>query len=158
MDQLWAPWRTALFENYNTGGCIFCDLPALGDDRKSAILHRGRHAFIIMNAYPYASGHLMVVPFRHVARLDELTAEERAEIMELIVLAERALSRALKPEGFNVGFNLGKAAGAGVDQHLHCHIVPRWVGDTNFMPVLGETRVINESLADTYDKIKEHLP
>jgi ATP adenylyltransferase len=100
----------------------------------------------------------MVVPFRHVARLDELTAEERAEIMELIVLAERALSRALKPEGFNVGFNLGKAAGAGVDQHLHCHIVPRWVGDTNFMPVLGETRVINESLADTYDKIKEHLP
>ena len=158
MDQLWAPWRAVLFDNYKSDGCIFCDLPALGDDRKALILHRGQGAFIIMNAYPYSSGHLMVVPFRHVARLDELTGEERSEIMELVALAERVLTRALKPEGFNVGFNLGKAGGAGVDSHLHCHVVPRWVGDTNFMPVLGETRVINESLEATYDKIKEQLP
>lgn len=158
MDQLWAPWRAALFDNYKSDGCIFCDLPVLGDDRKALILHRGQSAFIIMNAYPYSSGHLMVVPFRHVARLDELTGEERSEIMELVALAERVLTRALKPEGFNVGFNLGKAGGAGVDSHLHCHVVPRWVGDTNFMPVLGETRVINESLEATYDKIKEQLP
>lgn len=157
MEQLWAPWRAQLFENYKGDGCIFCDLPAAGDDTKTLILYRGRQAFVIMNAYPYTAGHLMVVPFRHVARLSGLTIEERAEIMELAAKCETAIAKAMKPEGFNVGFNLGRAGGAGVDAHLHCHIVPRWVGDTNFMPVIDGTRVINESLEDTYKKLKEQI-
>ncbi|MGI2336386.1 MAG: HIT family protein [Dehalogenimonas sp.] len=155
MEQLWAPWRAQLFENYKGDGCIFCDLPAMDDDAKTLILYRGEKSFVIMNAYPYAAGHLMVVPFRHVARLSALTAEERQEIMDLTARCESAITAAMNPEGFNVGFNLGRAGGAGVDAHLHCHIVPRWVGDTNFMPVIGGTRVINESLEDTYNKIKE---
>ncbi|MDV2988605.1 MAG: HIT domain-containing protein [Dehalogenimonas sp.] len=157
MEQLWAPWRAKLFENYQGDGCIFCDLPAGGDDAKNLILYRGETAFVIMNAYPYAAGHLMVVPLRHVDRLAALTAAERQEIMELVTRCETVLTAAMKPEGLNVGFNLGKAAGAGVDAHLHCHIVPRWVGDTNFMPVIGQTRVINESLEATYNKLKEQL-
>lgn len=158
MEQLWAPWRGKFIESFKGDGCIFCDLPARGEDRETLILHRGREAFIIMNAYPYAAGHLMVAPFRHAARLSDLTDSERREIIDLAARCESVLTSAMKPEGFNVGFNLGKAAGAGVDQHLHCHIVPRWVGDTNFMPVIGGTRVINEALYTTYDKLKEYLP
>lgn len=155
MEQLWAPWRAQYFENHKGEGCIFCDLPAMDDDAKTLILYRGEKSFVIMNAYPYAAGHLMVVPFRHVARLSALTTEERQEIMDLAARCESVITAAMNPEGFNVGFNLGRAGGAGVDAHLHCHIVPRWVGDTNFMPVIGGTRVINESLEDTYYKIKE---
>ena len=157
MEHLWAPWRAKLFENSKYEGCIFCELPKTGDDEKTLILYRGETAFIIMNAYPYASGHLMVVPFRHVGRLAELTPEERTEIMELTAKCETTLTEVMNPEGFNVGFNLGRSAGAGVDKHLHCHIVPRWVGDTNFMPMLGETRVINEALEATYKKLKGHM-
>lgn len=158
MDQLWAPWRAKLFENHKSDGCIFCELPQQEDDEKTLILYRGKEAFIIMNAYPYASGHLMIVPFRHASRLSELTSDERQEIIDLTAMCEDVLTQGMKPEGFNVGFNLGRSAGAGVDKHLHCHIVPRWVGDTNFMPTLGETRVINESLEATYIKIKELMP
>ncbi|MEN8614078.1 HIT domain-containing protein [Dehalogenimonas sp. THU2] len=158
MEQLWAPWRGKFIESFKGDGCIFCDLPARGEDRETLILHRGREAFIIMNAYPYAAGHLMVAPFRHAARLSDLTDSERREIIDLAARCESILTTAMRPEGFNVGFNLGKAAGAGVDQHLHCHIVPRWFGDTNFMPVIGGTRVINEDLYATYDKLKEYLP
>jgi ATP adenylyltransferase len=157
MEQLWAPWRGKFIETARYEGCIFCDLPLEGHDRKTLILHRGKEAFVIMNAYPYAAGHLMVAPFRHVARLTDLTSSERAEIIDLVARCEAVLTSVMKPEGFNVGFNLGRAAGAGVDKHLHCHIVPRWVGDTNFMPVLGETRVIHEALDKTYDKLKEYF-
>jgi ATP adenylyltransferase len=157
MEQLWAPWRSRFIEGPKKEGCIFCDLPREGDDQKTLILHRGREAFIIMNAYPYAAGHLMVAPFRHVSRLADLTASERAEIMKIAARCESVLTSAMQPEGFNAGFNLGKAAGAGVEKHLHCHIVPRWVGDTNFMPVLGDTRVINEALEATYNKLKEYF-
>ena len=157
MEQIWAPWRRKFIESFTGEGCIFCDLPAGKDDRKTLILYRGAEAFIIMNAYPYAAGHLMVVPFRHVARLSELTGSERHEIIDLTARCESALASAMKPEGFNAGFNLGRSAGAGVDKHLHCHIVPRWVGDTNFMPVIAGTRVINESLEATYDKLKEYF-
>ncbi|APV44847.1 ATP adenylyltransferase [Dehalogenimonas formicexedens] len=157
MEQIWAPWRMQLIEGPKNDGCIFCDLPLEGDDRKKLILHRGKDAFVIMNAYPYTAGHLMVAPFRHVSRLADLTTGEKAEIMELVARCETVLTEAMGPEGFNVGFNLGKAAGAGVEKHLHCHIVPRWVGDTNFMPVLGETRVINEALDKTYEKLKEYF-
>ncbi len=157
MEQLWAPWRGKFIESPKKEGCIFCDLPRAGNDIETLILHRGKEAFIIMNAYPYAAGHLMVAPFRHAARLSDLTASEKCEIMDLVARCEAALTSAMKPEGFNIGFNLGKAAGAGVEAHLHCHIVPRWVGDTNFMPVIGETRVINEALDATYDRLKEYF-
>ena len=157
MEQIWAPWRSRFIEGPKKEGCIFCYLPLEGDDKKTLILHRGKEAFIILNAYPYAAGHLMVAPFRPVARLADLTSSEKIEILELTARCEAVLTSAMKPEGFNVGFNLGKAAGAGVENHLHCHIVPRWVGDTNFMPVLGQTRVINESLEKTYDKLKEYF-
>ena len=157
MEQLWAPWRGKFIESPKKDGCIFCDLPREGDDRKTLILYRGAEAFIIMNAYPYAAGHLMVAPFRHAARLSDLTQSEKGELFDLIARCEAVLTAAMKPEGFNIGFNLGKAAGAGVDQHLHCHIVPRWVGDTNFMPVIGATKVINQSLDDTYDRLKEYF-
>ena len=157
MNQIWAPWRMQLIESPKKDGCIFCDLPRAGDDQKKLILHRGKESFIVMNAYPYTAGHLMVAPFRHVASLADLTASERMEIIDLVATCETGLTSAMHPEGFNVGFNLGKAAGAGVDKHLHCHVVPRWVGDNNFMPVLGETRVINEALDKTYDKLKEYF-
>jgi ATP adenylyltransferase len=157
MEQLWAPWRMKLIEGPKPGGCIFCDLPREADDRKTFILHRGKEAFVIMNAYPYAAGHLMIAPLRHIDRLDALTAAERHEIVDLTARCEAALTAAMQPEGFNVGLNLGRSAGAGVDKHLHCHIVPRWVGDTNFMPVLSETRVINQSLEETYDRLKEYF-
>ncbi|MEL7562512.1 HIT domain-containing protein [Dehalogenimonas sp. 4OHTPN] len=157
MEQLWAPWRGKLIEGPKPDGCIFCDLPRAGNDKKTLILYRGAEAFVIMNAYPYAAGHLMVAPFRHAARLADLSRSERAEIMDLAARCEAALTSAMKPEGFNAGFNLGKAAGAGVEAHLHCHIVPRWVGDTNFMPVLSDTRVINQSLEEIYDRLKEYF-
>ena len=157
MEQLWAPWRGKFVETAKYEDCIFCELTKAGNDKEKLILYRGKESFIIMNAYPYAAGHLMVAPFRHVARLADLTAMEKAEIMDLVAKCEEVLTAAMKPEGFNVGLNLGRAAGAGVDKHLHCHIVPRWVGDTNFMPVLGDTRVINEALDKTYDKLKEYF-
>jgi ATP adenylyltransferase len=157
MEQLWAPWRGKFIEGSKMEGCILCELPKRSDDKKTLILHRGKEAFVIMNAYPYAAGHLMVAPFRHIARLSVLTESERSEIIDLVAKCEIALTEAIGPEGFNVGFNLGRAAGAGVDKHLHCHIVPRWVGDTNFMPVIGEIRVINEALENTYNKLKEYF-
>jgi ATP adenylyltransferase len=157
MEQIWAPWRIRYIESHKKEGCIFCDLPAETDDRKNFILFRGKEAFIIMNAFPYTAGHLMVAPFRHVAKLADLSASEKSGIMDLVARCESVVTAATHPEGFNVGFNLGKAAGAGVEKHLHCHIVPRWVGDTNFMAVLGETRVINEALEKTYDKLKEYF-
>jgi ATP adenylyltransferase len=157
MEQIWAPWRSRYIEGPKDVGCILCELPLTGDDKKSLILHRGKEAFVILNAYPYTAGHLMIAPFRHVARLAELTSSEKTELMELTARCESVITAAMQPEGFNVGFNLGKAAGAGVEQHLHCHIVPRWVGDTNFMTVLGETRVINEALDKTYEKLKEYF-
>jgi ATP adenylyltransferase len=157
MEQIWTPWRIRYIEAHKKEGCIFCDLPAETSDRTNFILLRGKEAFIIMNAFPYTAGHLMVAPYRHVAKLADLSTGEKLEIMDLVARCESVLTAAMHPEGFNVGFNLGKAAGAGVEKHLHCHIVPRWVGDTNFMAVLGETRVINEALEKTYDKLKEYF-
>jgi ATP adenylyltransferase len=157
MEQLWAPWRGKFVETAKYEGCIFCELPKAGNDREKLILYRGKEAFIIMNAFPYAAGHLMVAPFRHIAALGGLTETERCEMFDLVARCETILTSAMKPEGFNVGLNLGRAAGAGVDKHLHCHVVPRWVGDTNFMSVLGNIRVINEALDKTFDKLKEYF-
>jgi ATP adenylyltransferase len=133
-------------------GCIFCDALAPGDDRRSLILRRGSKAFLILNKYPYASGHVMAAVNRHVGSLEETASEEIGQVMELVQAAVRALNRAYAPEGFNVGLNQGRAAGAGVPKHLHIHVVPRWSADVNFMPVVSDTRVLPESLDTTYDR------
>lgn len=137
--------------------CVFCSALAAGDDRRSLILHRGKLSFLILNAFPYASGHLMAVITRHVGSIETATAEELAEAMGLIQRGTRALDTAYHPDGFNVGLNQGRVAGAGVLGHLHIHLVPRWSGDTNFMPIIGETRVLPESLDTTYDRLAAAL-
>jgi ATP adenylyltransferase len=137
--------------------CVFCAALAVGDDRRALILRRGRLAFLILNAFPYASGHLMAVITRHVGTLETATAEELAEAMTLIQSASRALDAAYHPDGFNVGLNQGRVAGAGVLGHLHLHLVPRWNGDTNFMPVTADTRVLPEALEATYDRLAAAL-
>ena len=137
--------------------CVFCAALAVGDDRRALILKRGRLAFLILNAFPYASGHLMAVITRHVGTLETATAEELAEAMTLIQSASRALDAAYHPDGFNVGLNQGRVAGAGVLGHLHVHLVPRWNGDTNFMPVTADTRVLPEALEATYDRLAAAL-
>lgn len=137
--------------------CVFCSLLAAGDDRRSLILRRGRLAFLVLNAFPYASGHLMAVVTRHVGTIETATADELAEAMALIQTGTRALDAAYHPDGFNVGLNQGRVAGAGVLGHLHVHLVPRWNGDTNFMPIIGETKVLPESLETTYDRLAAAL-
>ena len=137
--------------------CVFCSALAAGDDRRSLILHRGKLSFLILNAFPYASGHLMAVITRHVGSIETATAEELAEALGLIQRGTRALDTAYHPDGFNVGLNQGRVAGAGVLGHLHIHLVPRWSGDTNFMPIIGETRVLPESLDTTYDRLAAAL-
>lgn len=160
MQHLWSPWRARHIESFSDrqetdddGRSLFERLEAAGDDEASLILYRGEHAFVIMNLYPYNNGHVMIVPFRREADFDGLTGEEKLEIAELMGRCTRWLRRALKPEGFNIGMNLGSAAGAGVPDHLHVHVVPRWNGDTNFMPVVAEAKVIPEDIRTTYRKI-----
>lgn len=138
-------------------GCVFCDALAADDDRDRLILHRGTRAFIILNLYPYNSGHSMVVPYDHVAALDDLDAETRAEILELATVASTASKRVLHCDGFNLGLNIGSVAGAGVADHLHMHVVPRWTGDANFMPILGNTMVMPELLPATYARLRAQI-
>ena len=140
-----------------TDGCLFCDALASSDDRKILVLLRRPLAFLILNAFPYASGHLMAALTRHVGTLGEATAGELGEAMALVQRSIRALDRVYRPDGYNVGINQGRVAGAGVEGHLHVHVVPRWTGDTNFMPVLGEIRVLPESLDATYDRLSAAL-
>ena len=135
-------------------GCLFCDKAALGDDEEALIVARGERGFVMLNAYPYNPGHLMVAPSRHVGDLEELTAEELEDASSLLQRSIRALKEVSSPHGFNLGMNLGRVAGAGVADHLHWHIVPRWDGDTNFMPVVGETKVLPELLSGTYAKLR----
>ena len=137
--------------------CVFCSALSAGDDRRSLILHRGALAFLILNAFPYASGHLMAVITRHVGSIETATVGELADAMALVQKGARALDTAYQPDGFNVGLNQGRVAGAGVLGHLHVHLVPRWNGDTNFMPIIGETRVLPESLETTYDRLAAAL-
>jgi ATP adenylyltransferase len=155
METLWAPWRMKYVAHADDapGGCILCDKPAASDDAGNLIIYRGRHNFVMLNLFPYNTGHLMVVPYRHLSRLSLLKPVERHEHSDIIARAVEWLQAALKPDGFNVGVNLGRVAGAGIDQHLHSHIVPRWSGDTNFMPVTGATKVMPEFLEETYRKI-----
>ena len=135
-------------------GCFFCEKLAAGDDEASYILARGGSAFVILNAFPYNPGHLMVAPTRHVGELEEVTSDESADVSILLQRSISALKESSNPDGFNIGMNLGRVAGAGVPGHLHWHVVPRWSGDTNFMPVVGETKVLPEALAQTYSRLK----
>ena len=134
-------------------GCVFCDLPVRKDDAETLIAFRGEHAFVILNRYPYTSGHLMVIPFAHVSTFEELGSTARGEMMELTSQCTSVLTKTYHPQGFNMGANIGEAAGAGVPGHIHIHIVPRWAGDTNFMSALGDTRVLPETLEDTYERV-----
>lgn len=157
MDYLWSPWRYQYVQKeLPETACVFC-LHAEEKDRDEQhfILHRGHANFVLLNLYPYTTGHLMVVPYAHVARLSEAPKETLEELILLARRAEACLDKALRPRGMNIGLNLGEAAGAGIAGHLHLHIVPRWTGDANFMSVIGETRVIPQALPDTYTKLKE---
>lgn len=157
MQQMWTPWRMAYIRREKRPGCIFCEMLEAADDRTQLILHRGEFSFLVLNKYPYNNGHLMAVPYRHVDTLEALGAAEAAEVMALAALGVRALRRSANPHGFNLGINIGKVAGAGVLDHLHMHVVPRWEGDSNFMPVLAEVRLIPQDLAETYDELKAAL-
>jgi ATP adenylyltransferase len=148
---LWAPWRIDYIRSEKSSGCFLCDLIEGNNDRDNLLLYRGETCVALLNRYPYSSGHLMVAPRRHIAELNDLTSDEALELHRLTVRAVDVLRETMNPEGFNVGINLGAPAGAGLKDHLHRHIVPRWIGDTNFMPVLGGPRVMPEALTDTYD-------
>jgi ATP adenylyltransferase len=155
---MFAGWRMAYVKRAEkVRGCLFCRLQRPGDDRARGILTRRSRAFLVLNSFPYNSGHLMVAVNRHVGALGGLDAEERAEIWELAALAERVLGDVYRPEGLNLGINLGRAAGAGVDGHLHVHLVPRWIGDTNFMVAAGDTKVLPEDLDDTYRRLTDAM-
>lgn len=154
MESLWSSWRMAYIERADKTGCIFCEQPQRSDGKDNLILHRGRTAFVILNRFPYNPGHLMVSPFRHVGEFKELSREERLELMDLLAFSCDIIDGTLQPQGANVGVNLGRVAGAGIVGHIHLHVVPRWNGDTNFMPVIGRTKVIPEGLEETYAKLR----
>ncbi len=154
-QRLWAPWRLDFIRGDKADECVFCAKPELGDDERALIVHRGERCFVMLNAFPYANGHVMVAPYRHVPSIEDLDDEE---IVELQVLTRKSLTvvrEAYGPEGFNIGINQGKVGGAGVEGHVHQHAVPRWGGDTNFMPVIADTRVLPQSLEDSYAAVRE---
>jgi len=154
LKYLWSPWRMEYIRFFEKGsGCVFCEALTLSDSFENLIVHRGKYAFVILNRFPYTSGHLMVLPYVHCSFLHELDTDIRKEIIELTNKAILVLSQIYKPEGFNIGMNIGEAAGAGIEEHLHMHVVPRWSGDTNYMTSLGSTRVLPEALDETYRRI-----
>jgi ATP adenylyltransferase len=155
VDQLWAPWRMDLISKGETpSGCIFCELPLAHDDRANLILGRTGRTFAMLNKYPYNNGHLMVIPRAHASDVHALSGDDYQELCEMLRVALRLVGRAYAPQGANLGMNLGKVAGAGIADHLHWHVVPRWGGDTNFMPVLAATKVISEHLNATWDRLR----
>ena len=153
MKKIWAPWRMTYVRRQKKGGCLFCLISGQKGDEENLILHGGDTTFVVMNRFPYNNGHLMVVPRRHCVDLESLETQEIADLFRLLTLSIRVLAASLAPDGYNVGINLGKAAGAGME-HLHIHIVPRWSGDSNFMPVLSDTKVIPELVEQTYRKLR----
>lgn len=155
MKQLWAPWRLEyVASEKEKEGCVFCIPDSRAEDDNRFIVYRGRTAFVIMNRFPYTNGHLMVTPYRHCGSIDDLEEDEVLEIHRLLVLARQALTSTSRPDGFNIGVNLGRSAGAGIPNHVHYHMVPRWSGDTNFMTLFGEVRVIPEHLEATFQRLK----
>ena len=157
-QRIWAPWRLAYVKDASKDaveGCVFCAAPAANDDRANLIVHRGERCFVILNKFPYTNGHLMVAPYEHTAALQDLDADTTTELMSLVQRGIGALESSYSPHGYNVGVNQGRVAGAGVEHHIHMHVVPRWGGDTNFMPVLGDTRVMNQTLEDSFATLRE---
>ena len=154
MKQLWAPWRMPYLKKGEPKGCIFCEKIRRKDDRSNLILYRGLRTFVMMNLYPYSNGHLLVTPYRHVGSIEGLDLPTLTDLMRTTQRAITALRLVFKPDAFNLGVNQGREAGAGIESHVHLHIVPRWNGDTNFMPVLNDTRVIPEDLKSSYDKLR----
>ena len=161
MERLWSPWRNAYItatvaDMSQADSCIFCEAVTNPvDDEQKFVLHRGAHNFVILNLYPYISGHLMIVPYAHLGELDAASKETTDELMDLAKRCQIALREVYRPQGFNMGMNLGRAGGAGIAQHIHLHVMPRWVGDTNFMTSVAETRVLSEDLPTTYRKLRE---
>jgi ATP adenylyltransferase len=160
LDRLWAPWRSEYIasggnDDAESPGCIFCNLKSdPNNDEARFILHRASHNFIVLNIYPYISGHLLIIPYEHIGELDAAPKETTDELMDLTKRSQTALRDVYQPEGFNIGMNLGCPAGAGIVDHIHIHVLPRWTGDTNFMATVAETRVISEDLATTYQKLR----
>jgi ATP adenylyltransferase len=159
VKRLWSPWRSKYIDSFSeknrSGKCIFCGIKSAGDDANRFVVWRGKRCFIVMNLFPYNSGHLMVVPYRHRATLQALDDEECLELMNGTKLAIKLLERISHPDGFNVGMNMGRSSGAGIEGHVHIHVVPRWQGDTNFLPVLADTKVISQDMRTTYEKLKQ---
>ncbi|GHS94252.1 HIT family hydrolase [Planctomycetales bacterium] len=157
-ERMWAPWRMQYVTGgvKKSGGCFFCEaFKDAGNEREHLLLKRGELAFIMMNRFPYNVGHLMIAPARHIGNFEEVRPDEAAEMWQLVAAAKMAMQKTMRPDGFNIGINQGKCAGAGVLDHLHIHLVPRWNGDTNFMPVFGECRVMSQWLEDNYDQLKD---
>ncbi len=162
MEKLFSPWRSKYIETFSQpenakGECVLCVASQDNNDDKHLIVTRGKHCFVIMNLYPYNSGHLMIVPYRHTPSLIDLTESESCEVMSLLQKMMKALQQVSRPDGFNIGSNVGRTAGAGIDQHIHFHIVPRWSGDTNFMPILADTKMISEDMRETLNKLRKAL-
>ena len=161
MDYIWTPWRYTYITTADVSAhghsCVFCELLRSGDDERSLIVYRGKFNFIVLNAYPYTSGHSMIVPYEHVDRLHKLPAGASVELMELACKMETVLFDLYRPDGANIGMNIGKAAGAGIAGHIHMHALPRWVADANFISVIGETRILPEDLETTYRRLKQAL-
>jgi len=158
MDYLFTPWRYAYLSTAGkTPGCLFCEVQKETDDRKAHIVERGRHCLVMLNAFPYTSGHVMIAPRQHLDQLDKLAPEGAFEMMSLMQKYETILRRLYRPDGLNVGMNIGAAAGAGVAGHVHMHVLPRWIADANFMTTVGETRVVPEALETTWERIRTEL-
>ena len=158
MEKLWAPWlMTYIKQAKKNKGCLFCKKLKEAKDEENYILVRSKLAFVMLNIFPYNSGHLMIVPIRHVGEVEDLKTKESREMISLLQKSIKAIKRAYQPEGFNIGMNLGRTAGAGVLHHLHIHVVPRWNGDTNFMPILAESKIISQGLRETYKQLKKQF-
>ena len=157
MERLWAPWRIEYIKGPKSDGCFFCSYIQENMDEKNLVLYRGKSSIVVMNYYPYNNGHLMIAPFQHTSEISELSDETKLEMMNLIAHCQNALVKYLNAEGFNVGINYGNVAGAGLKEHLHIHVVPRWNGDTNFMPVTGHTKVISQGLKDTWITLRHYF-
>ncbi len=154
MNRLWAPWRMDYIRTPKEDGCVFCNKHQSTKDRENLLLFRGEESFVLMNLYPYSNGHLMISPYKHTSNTNDISSIGNQEIMFLTNKSMEIIKNTMGADGFNIGANLGKAAGAGIEEHLHFHIVPRWIGDTNFMPVVGNTKVMVEGLQETWDSMK----
>jgi len=155
MKKLWAPWRLKYVKSKKSNGCIFCKARKSKQDKKNHVVYRSKCSFAILNLYPYTNGHIMVAPYRHVKDIDQLSRDELLDLFEVLKISKKLLDKTLEPHGYNIGINISRAAGAGFDKHIHIHIVPRWKGDVNFMPVFTDTKVISQSLNDLYNRLTD---